>query len=152
MNELIEAIKAWPIIIQGALGSALFWLVLVLAQWARTHISAKYSLHSRDSRLTWLVNEQTKIEACTAASGIPQIETLAWLFYRACRPFLKALMWLVYGLIMDSIVSPGGVIAYIVCISYLLKAFQIVGPIEDQTDLPEKLKKINDEIDKLQKA
>lgn len=152
MNELIEAIKAWPIIIQGALGSALFWLVLLFAQLARTHISAKYSLHSRDSRMSWLINEQIKLEAYCAESGIPQIETLVWLFYRASRPFLKSLMWLVYGLVMDAIVSPAGVIAYIVCISYLFKAFQVIRPIEDKIDPAEKLKKINDEIDKLEKV
>lgn len=152
MNELIEAIKAWPVIVQGALGSALFWLVLVVAQRARTRISKSYSHHSKSARITWLINQQTKYETYSSQGGIPTIEGLNLIFYRAARPFLKSLMWLVYGLIMDALESPAGVIAYLICLSYLFKAFEIVGPIDEQVDPQAKLKEIQDELAALERV
>ena len=152
MNELIEAIKAWPVIIQGALGSALFWLVLVLIQWAQARISTSYSHRSKATRLAWLVNEQTKYEAFTAEPGLSQIESLCFLFYRAARPLLKALIWLVYGLTMDAIINPAGLIAYMVCLYYLFRAFEVFAPIDTKVDAHERLQQITDEISKLGKA
>jgi hypothetical protein len=152
MNELNEATKAWPIIIHGALSSALFWLVLVIFQWARSRISDSFSHHSKATRLSWLINEKAKYEAITSDSGLPQIESLLFLFYRASRPLLKSLMWLVYGLTMDAIISPVGVFAYMVCIYYLFKAFEIVAPLEDKIDPHKRLKEITDEISKPDKT
>lgn len=74
MDQLITAIKEWPVILQGALGSALFSLFLWLAAWARKHISLSYSRHSVDSRKTWLINQIVKYQLLDATEGLPRIE------------------------------------------------------------------------------
>jgi hypothetical protein len=43
MTELIDTILKWPIIVQGALGSGLFWLVLFMGQKSVNKISDSYS-------------------------------------------------------------------------------------------------------------
>lgn len=90
--------------------------------------------------------------ARTSEGGIPTIEGLLWIFYRASRPVIKALLWLVYGLILNSIFPLAGVIAFAVCIWYLFRAFEIVGPIEEMDDeaAKTKLAEIQDELNKLQ--
>jgi hypothetical protein len=151
MNELIDAIKAWPVIVQGALGSALFWLVLVLGQRIRAAIAVKHSHYSKTARLSWLVSEQIKYSAFTATTMESQSHHITFLLYRASRPALKSLMWLIYGLVMDSIAHPAGVIGYMVSLVFLFRAFEIIGPVVNDNP-QETLKSINEEIEKLNAA
>lgn len=150
MQELIDAIKAWPIIIQGALGSALFWLVLLVAEQARRVAAAEYSKRSRSNRMTWLVNEQIRLRAVLAETSEAQTVALAFVFYRASRPALKAGMWLIYGLMMDSIFSPAGLIGYLVSLFYLIRAYALVGPIDTNGDLKARLKNVDEELESLE--
>lgn len=149
MNELIDAIKAWPVIVQGALGSALFWLILVAGQRIRSAIAIRHSHYSKAARLSWLINEQTKLEARNAETLEEQSSNVIFLLYRASRPFVKSLMWLIYGLIMNSIAEPAGLIGYTVSLFFLFKAFEIVGPFESSDDPKGELHAINEEIQQL---
>lgn len=58
-------------------------------------------------------------------------------------------MWLVFGLIMSSIIDSAGIVAYLVCLSYLFKAFEVVGPRDDDTEPKDKLKQLNAELSSL---
>lgn len=43
ISDLIKTITDWPVIVQGALGSALFWLVLELGQRITRHLIERFS-------------------------------------------------------------------------------------------------------------
>lgn len=146
MTELIEAIKAWPVIIQGALGSALFSLVILISQWVWKRCASSYSHHSKSARISWLISQCIRYEACLAEPGVPTIEAMVWILYRASRSFIKALLWLVYGLIMNSLLPLAGVIGYAVCIWYLFRTFQIVGPIDNQGNAEDRLQVLQKEL------
>lgn len=149
MQELFEAVKAWPVIVQGALGSALFSLVLILAERIRKLATAQYSKHSKSNRLSYLINEQARLEAILADTREDQVVVLTFIFYRASRPALKAAMWLLFGLTMDTMFSPAGLIGYTVSLFYLMRSYALVAPITDE-EPAEKLKAVNEEIEKLE--
>jgi len=136
MNELIEAIKAWPIIIQGALGSALFWLILMAGQYVIELSTKLYSKHSTRSRKSFLWSKLAKYDAFIEADSFK----ISVVLYRSTRHFYKALMWLVLGLITQSFITIGGIIGFLGCLYYLFKAYQLIAPWNDdekKKDLPE---------------
>ena len=63
MTESINLVKAWPVIIQGALGSALFWILLVVAQRAFNFTSEYFSKRSKEqSRLNKVQEDLAKLQ------------------------------------------------------------------------------------------
>jgi hypothetical protein len=51
MEQVVEIILAWPAIVQGALGSGLFWLILLLGQKSSSVSTSKYLRFSNKQRL-----------------------------------------------------------------------------------------------------
>jgi hypothetical protein len=144
MQELIDAVKDWPVIVQGTLGSALFWLILVCSQFINSRIAEIYSKHSRAARLSWLISAQAKY--ASEENDIETIMSMTTLVYRSSRYLYKALLWLVLGLIFESFLLPADIIGFCGCLYYLLKAYEVVSPIEAHENTEEILKKINEEI------
>ncbi|WP_024594258.1 MULTISPECIES: hypothetical protein [unclassified Pseudoalteromonas] len=60
MSELMDAVMKWPIIVQGALGSGLFWIILLLGQKIVDKASDAYSHKSKKARISWLISSQFK--------------------------------------------------------------------------------------------
>lgn len=149
MNELIEAIKAWPIIIQGALGSALFWLILVIGQRLTDTLAKKYSHHSREARLSWLTNEHAKLKAATSSTDQEFATYATVLLYRASRKLFSALMWLAMGLIFQSIFMPAGIVGFLGCVYYLFQGGQIIGVLKPQVEANDQIEAIFKELTEL---
>ncbi|WP_139016260.1 hypothetical protein [Pseudoalteromonas sp. TB13] len=62
-------------------------------------------------------------------------------------------MWVVLGLIANSFVTPMGVIGYVGAIFYLFKAFEVVSPNEDSTEVNvKKLNEVTKELSELEKT
>ncbi|MBA2083780.1 hypothetical protein [Aeromonas veronii] len=137
MNDLITAIKAWPIIVQGALGSGLFWLILVLLQKISLKITGYLSHLFKESEKSEIRTELLKI-LMTEAAGIEKLNYAAPILYRMARPFLRAILWLVLGLFVGSIISIFGIIGYIGSIYYLLQALNVVSAYKYNGDLEER--------------
>ena len=151
MHDLIEAIKAWPVIIQGALGSALFWLVLAGGQKLFLFVSKQFSHVSKQARRSWLISARMKYQGAVADTEIGQIAGATMLVYRASRHTLRALMWLTLGLMFESFLSPIGIIGYGGCLYYLFRAYGVVSPIDSDEDLTAALEKVNAEYAELEK-
>lgn len=151
LQELIDAVKAWPVIVQGTLGSALFWLIMLCGQFLTSRISKTYSHHSKRARLSWLISAHNKHSAIVSTNDTEQTVCFVILIYRSSRHLLRALMWLVMGLIFQSLYLPAGIIGFCGSLYYLFKAYEIVSPIEYGEDSNAILTKINEEIEKLEK-
>lgn len=150
MTDLIEIIKNWPIIVQGALGSALFWAFLVAAQKLVIYGSEKYSYHTKQSRISWLVSATHKYMP-VGEDGKEETLSIATLIYRSIRHFYKSMMWLALGLIINIFIHPFGVIGFIGSLYFLFKASEIVSPIEDGVDVERKLEELIQEWEYLKK-
>lgn len=152
MQELINAVKEWPIIIQGALGSALFWLILLCGQFITSKITSTYSYHSKRARLSQLISARNKYLADITTSDTVHISCVVVLLYRTSRHLFRSLMWLVMGLIFQSFFMPAGIIGFCGSLYYLFKAYEIVSPIEYEEDSEATMKKIDEEISELEKT
>lgn len=148
MQELIEAIKAWPVIVQGALGSALFWLVLLIGQKATVAATEAYSRHSKASRISWLTTAGIKYQGAIENNT----DYAIGLIYRSARDLYKGIMWLALGLSIQSLFDVSGIIGYAGCVYYLLKAYSVVAPLDTTENLKEKLQEINNELSKLKET
>ena len=153
MQETINIIKEWPTIIQGALGSALFWLILIFSEKLFVFLSKKYSIHSKKSRKTWIINRMAAIGLSTAKTNESQIYFIIGLGYRSSRFLFKALMWLTLGLIFQTILQPLSIIGFIGCLYYLIKGYNVVkGTEENEEELLEELKSLKSELHTLRNS
>ena len=150
MQELIDAIKAWPVIIQGALGSALFWLLLLVGQKFAAYAAGRYSHISKKARIAWLINEQAKCLASLAETPSDFSTYAVIILYRTSRSLIKAGMWLVLGLIAQSMISELGVIGFIGALYYLLRAYGVVAPMHPEKYTQERLDLLDAEKEKLE--
>ncbi|EPM7909854.1 MULTISPECIES: hypothetical protein [Vibrio] len=149
MDSLIDAVKDWPVILQGALGSALFWLILLLMNKLFVFLSEKYSRYSKNSRLYWLVSEQFKFHGYLCEDIHEKNYWVSALIYRSFRCLIKALMWLSMGLICQSFFSPLGVIGFVGALFYLFRAYDLVAPIGKEAT-KERLEEIEREIEEIE--
>lgn len=149
MPELIEIIEEWPVIIQGALGSALFASALFVAQKVFKHVNYQISAFSNENRIVELKTEKLKV-GLAAARGKDKAIFAAPILYRMSRPFLKGLVWLVLGLMLGEISSGLSMVGYAGSFYYLINALNVVSPYELEGDYKPKLDQINRELDDLE--
>lgn len=138
MSEIISAIKDWPVIVQGAIGSGLFWIILLLCQKTADYLSRKYSQHSNYSRESWLINRHTMIQLVLSESLEEKGSYASILLYRSSRYLFKAIMWLALGLVLQIFYTLAALIGFIGCLYYLFKGYYVVGGANQSNDELEK--------------
>ena len=152
LEKLYTAITDLPVIIQGALGSALFAGTVYFGQKVFAAAQGRLSELSRSRRRSYLLEQQIKYNVL-AANGVPERGALvSLLLYRASRSLFKALIWLTTGLIFGSVDSLLGVVGYFGCIYYLLLGLSAVTGPETVENKKAKLEEIRAELAKLDEA
>lgn len=146
MVELVNAIKEWPTIIQGALGSALFWLFLLLAQKAFHSIVQYMSKRSKGKRISWLVSRECKHSAFGNPSDAAAAFATSALIYRSLQHVYKALMWLGLGIVLSYFYQLTIVVGGIGFIYFLFKAYDEVSPFKPGENTPEARAKVIEEL------
>ncbi|HHB1595865.1 TPA: hypothetical protein ACN976_004043 [Vibrio campbellii] len=149
MDELIQSVKDWPVIIQGALGSALFWLFLKAADAMLSSANKTYSSFSKKAKRNWIRSEIGKVQAVLAKEQHQASPWLTILIYRCLRDIVRALMWLCLGLLGQSLVPGAGIIGFIGCIHYLFRAYHSVAPVQKDENSEERLQDLREELKKL---
>ena len=152
MLDLLAAIKDWPVIVQGALGSALFALTFKVAQRALSWILSISSTASGKRRLSYLLTIKLRLEAVSTKDHISRTFYTTMLWHRASRDVIRGLIWLTLGLVTSSFVSVFGIIGYLGCLYYLFFALEVVKPVAlEGKDAQEHLKEVNDAIEILKR-
>ena len=152
MNELIKAASEWPVLLQGAIGSGIFWLVLVAGQKISISISKKYSESSKKRRKNFLLEQRLKYYYKTTNDNIARGIVFSALTYRALRNFFKAIIWLTLGMLCKEFLSSLAIIGYVGTLYYLFAALNTVTAVPEEDDPSKKLEKINSELKKLDEA
>ena len=148
MDKFVTVINDWPVIVQGALGSALFAFALWFGQKLYTWFNNKLSKFSRNNRKSSLITEMVKINL-KLTTGKERHIFAPILLYRMSRPFIKAIIWLVLGLITGNLFEALSVVGYIGSIYYLLKALDVVSAYSFEGDLKERINEINKQLKEL---
>ena len=149
MEKLIASIQDWPVIVQGALGSALFALVLFAGQKVAAYFLDTFRANSRQSRIRQLKEQLIRLKALNANDHSERAYYASLLWLRASRHVVKALIWLTLGLTFNSILGVLGVVGFMGAIYYLFFALNIVKAINYDGDIPQKIAEIRAEMTEL---
>jgi hypothetical protein len=147
LNDLIEIVKQWPAIIQGALGSGLFWLTLNLAQKVFKWSSLHFSKYSKSQRISWLISREAKHGAFGGAIDNSEAAyCTSVLIYRSLRFVYMGFLWLGLGLVISPFIESGLVIGGMGLIYFFLKAYEVVSPISADENTPEAWQETKQEL------
>jgi len=119
MEQIIATVTNWPVIIQGALGSALFTLLFFLGKVIskRTFfVIEMFSNHQEESKQSLY-----KIRLRAIKSETPEKKSM-WLhllIYKILGNVVRAFIWLIFGSISSSIIPVFGIIGYLGALYYL---------------------------------
>ncbi|WP_143501105.1 hypothetical protein [Pseudomonas sp. Irchel 3H3] len=155
MEKLIASIQDFPVIVQGAMGSALFALVLYVGQKIAAYCFDSVRARSKRNQIRQIKEQYIRFCAISAREFTERTYYVSVLWLRASRHLVKALIWLVLGLVSESAFGalgafgPFGAVGFMGAIFYLFLALNIVKPIEFDGDVEQKTKELKSEMDKL---
>jgi len=151
MNEIIQKILEWPTIIQGLIGTALFYLILFLGQ----KIFIKIKGISKKERRSNLEIQRIRLEGFLADNIIEQASFIIGLIYGCLNLLIKAIIMLVLGLICQPYIPVFGTIGYLFSLIYLFRAINNVRDLKkDELGLDKqkaKLDLINKKLKEIEK-
>ena len=117
--DIIKPITDWPVIIQGALGSALFWLVLEVGQRATKRISAKLSKDRKTA--SWF-----SLAAHAAPPGPMQEAGRFFPIYGAIHYALKGTIIVVISAALGGVLDVFSFVGYVMAIYFYFRALSYV--------------------------
>lgn len=142
MQDFLNAIKEWPVIVQGALGSALFWGVSFVTQLAIEKGQKSTSAFTKKSKRRALRNERLRLSALKAKSESSKANYATYLIYTMSRPLITGLIWMVLGNIFATFMGVFSTIGYVGAFYYFLSALNIIKPIKYEGDIDDRLEEI----------
>ena len=149
MKAVLDEILKWPVIVQGALGSALFAAILALGTWLIRAVQTYFRGFSRSRRLDRLHNEGLRLQGLVTENPALSALTLVTLLYGAFRELLKAVFVICLGLIFGSFIPVLHVVGFVMALYYLLLALDAVRGSTDD-DPKKRLDEVYKEIEKLE--
>jgi hypothetical protein len=152
LELLVKAVTDWPVLVQGAIGSAIFWLVLLVGQWAASALGAKYSSRSKKRRRAFLIEQRLKYAYKLAKDNETRAAVFAGLLYRASRNALRGCVWLTLGLLASSLLPVFGAAGFIGALFYFFDALNTVSTVPETDNVSERIKQISEELNSLGEA
>lgn len=116
--DLIKTITDWPVIVQGALGSALFWAFLEVGQRSVRRIAARLGEDKRTAN--WFAL------AALEATGEVRSEAQFTCLYAALHYLLKALLITVMSLAIGGLIDVFASVGYLIAVYFLFRALAYV--------------------------
>lgn len=150
MDQLIEALRDWNIILQGAIGSALFYLFLKVGQKTTSYFLDNYKSFSKKTRIRQLREKIFRYSAINTKDIHERTYYATILWYRASRHFIKGMIWMTLGLAFSFLLPVLGIVGFIGTLYYLFLALEIVKGINYDGDVTEKINEINKELKELE--
>ena len=149
MEELYKVITEYPVIIQGALGSALFAFLIFIGKKIFQIINDILSKYFKNIKLETLRRLRTKhigLKAHRSKDLLKSSSIRTELLYYGFRNFISGVIWILLGLILNLYE-----IGYLGGIYYMFKALNSVQRItvSNNCDIDKKIKEINGQIQKL---
>lgn len=149
METIINTISDWPVIIQGALGSALFALILFIGQKITIftgNVLSSYSSNAKEEKLNLQWQKYSGLKAFLDGDKNLSTQLQVGLLYQASRSLITGLIWLGLGLIFSNFINTLGIVGYIGFIYYLFKALSCVQKVDRTIPPQERLKEIEEQL------
>ncbi|HDY7531198.1 TPA: hypothetical protein RQJ59_004557 [Vibrio vulnificus] len=120
--NILETITAWPVIVQGALGSALFALISYIGQAVVKFTYAKWAIYSKYSNEVLASQKAGLIDSYLNKNTQKTASILSIMMFSSLHYLMKAILFVAFGLIADSALPVFGVVGYTIGFIYLFKA------------------------------
>ncbi|MEI5638745.1 MULTISPECIES: hypothetical protein [unclassified Pseudoalteromonas] len=117
--EIINEILKWPVIVQGALGSALFWILIEGGQ--RVVLSTSRRLSGDKKTAMWFSLAASVYDNYELEVKCRQIAIYGGLHY-----FIKAMILIVISLLVSPLLHVVSMVGYLVAIYYLFRALSYI--------------------------
>ncbi|MFT5266222.1 MAG: hypothetical protein ACI8YQ_004986 [Polaribacter sp.] len=153
VNELVNTILEWPLIIQGALGSGLFWLVLLLGQKLSSLSNRVIAQRSTDNEIIYLRNLRDKYIGLKAHQNKnTQVANYiaTGFIYKSLRSLFKGLIWLALGLSFGLLIPVLGVVGFVGCLYHMFKGLTVVQEIDKGISPSDKISEIDQRLNELE--
>lgn len=140
-------------IVYGALGSALFALIVYVVPKIISSASqfiSKYSVKARDRRLKTLWLKYAGLVHLDKEEDLNAAANQVALIYKSLRELLKAFIWIVLGLIFQSVLGYLGIIGFLGGLYYLFLALAEVQKIDDSIEPYKALREIEEQMDEIE--
>ncbi len=152
LDKIIVAITDLPVILQGALGSALFALTLFLGQKTAAYVSNKISLTSIRYKENALIDEQAMLNVIAAKNIEEETYYAVVSLYRAGRYATRSMFWLILGLIFGSIIPVFEMVGYLGGLYYILQVMRVFqGTSASKDEAKFRIEQIDIELNQLDK-
>jgi len=142
--DIFDQIMKWPVIVQGALGSGLFWLILLIGQKAMVHISSKVGTDRN-------VATYFSLMACAAPTEELRARGYLTSLYGGFHYFLKGLIVIV--IVIALLISPinyiVAIVGYLISLYFLFRSLSYVqhfASFGSKEDALKKLLKLGDDL------
>ena len=150
MEDLYKAITEYPVIVQGALGSALFALLFYLSQQLfiiSNNFLDNFFKSNKKTSLLRLHLKYTGLKAYKANNLLKSNTIQTGLIYNSLRKVISGIIWILFGLI----ISPFELIGYIGGLYFTFSALYTVQSIDTKVDVNQKLEEIEKELKEIEK-
>ena len=149
MSEIVTAISNWPVILQGALGSALFAATIYFGRRGASLVMGKYSTISTRRRIEYLQIQRVKYSILSTKDFSARAAYFSGLTYRAARHWTMGAVWVLLGFIGSVFLPVLGVVGYLGGLYYLFIAVNILKGIGKDEDAGQRVKEITEELTSL---
>ncbi|MHC0044034.1 hypothetical protein ACGDLY_012170 [Vibrio campbellii] len=120
--EIINEILELPVIVQGALGSALFAFIAWLLKILFNHVNVAFSKFNKQFRDEAKTAELVGLYYEQSGRGSDSTIFLTWCIYYALVHLTQAAIWLVLGSVLGGFISTFTYVGYLGALYYLFRA------------------------------
>ena len=158
--DLFTKILDLPVIIQGALGSFLFWLCYELIKRLIGYASNFISKYNNEWRMEYLLLEQAhSLQAISTLEKDPKFKSIGQearmlCIHTALNRALKGAIFISFGLVTSNFPGPFSLVAYLISIIYFFRALKAVYiEVKNKHDKKwhyERIDELSEELEKLE--
>lgn len=148
MSIFDEILKLSPII-QGALGSALFALILWLLRIIFNFLQKKTVTLNQNNQLKRLQSDLIRYTALESGNVSANTLALVGLLYFAFSDFIKAIICLCVGVLLSSLLPLFKEISFLFALYFLYLALDSVKTAKSEKDYSKKIAELTTEINKI---
>lgn len=151
-DQLLKTFLEWPPIFQSAMGSALFWFILVISKKLVDFVPKRLLVFSNKYRLSYLQSEHLRYNGIALDDKSTASYCFILLIYGAIYNIIKAFLFVCVGIFLSYLISPVFIYVTLIFVTYyLIKAFYKVKSIKPQSDIEQIIKEIKTEMEEIKK-
>lgn len=136
--DIVKTVTDWPVIVQGALGSALFWAILEIGQRSIRRVAAR--LGSDKKTANWFAL------AAHEASGEGGAKARFICLYGAMHYVLKGLIVTVLSWAVSPLLDVFAVVGYLIAAFFFFRALAFVPHTASLGPIPERRRRFNESL------